>query len=254
MIEILSSADERQEAAHVASWIQNLVNVGTPESQIAVLFSKQPEKYGSVLCLALDRAGICYRREQKLQDLAAEPLARLLVAYFETLAGAHSAAAYIRLNRGRLFGCDSERGLFRLRSALEGHIEQARAYLQYNVESLRDRRLAEEAAQGLLRFFGAPAIAALQPDYEAPERVAEIAEETIDRIEDLLATEGEVLESLARFGGEQGGVRIMSIHKSKGLEFEAVAVMAVEHEMFWGPTGKDAQRSLSGYPAPSGTC
>jgi superfamily I DNA/RNA helicase len=26
----------------------------------------------------------------------------------------------------------------------------------------------------------------------------------------------------------------MSIHKSKGLEFEAVAVMAVENEMFWG--------------------
>jgi superfamily I DNA/RNA helicase len=26
----------------------------------------------------------------------------------------------------------------------------------------------------------------------------------------------------------------MSIHKSKGLEFEAVAVVAVENEMFWG--------------------
>ena len=30
----------------------------------------------------------------------------------------------------------------------------------------------------------------------------------------------------------------MNIHKSKGLEFDAVAVMAVEHEMFFGDPGE----------------
>jgi superfamily I DNA/RNA helicase len=32
----------------------------------------------------------------------------------------------------------------------------------------------------------------------------------------------------------ESGVRVMSIHKSKGLEFDAVVIPAVEHEMFFG--------------------
>jgi len=63
--------------------------------------------------------------------------------------------------------------------------------------------------------------------------VAQIVKNVIDRVEELLAVGDAAAESLARFADERG-VRTMSIHKSKGLEFHAVAVIAVEHEMFWG--------------------
>ena len=35
-------------------------------------------------------------------------------------------------------------------------------------------------------------------------------------------------------------IRIMTIHKSKGLEFHSVIMLAVENETFWGT--KDAER------------
>ena len=39
--------------------------------------------------------------------------------------------------------------------------------------------------------------------------------------------------ALASFSGDSA-VRIMSVHKSKGLEFDTVVILGVEHETFWG--------------------
>lgn len=238
-VRVLSAADQDEEAAGVTAWIQELVSSGTPESEIAVLFCKQPELYGTALCQSLEKAGISYRNEQKLQDLAAEPLAQRLVAYFENLAGARSAKAYTRLNRGRLFDCN-ESELFRRRTSWDAHLRQAGAWLKASGGHLGDRHLLDELATGFLDFFGALEIADLHPDYESPARVAEIVKNVLDRIEELLAADDAAAESLARFADEYG-VRMMSIHKSKGLEFEAVAVIGVEHEMFW--SDNDAERA-----------
>lgn len=167
-----------------------------------------------------------------------EPLAKLLVAYFETLAGVRTPAAYARLYRSRLFDRYGEDDLFRLRTSWDVHIQQARTSVENNGGSLSSRHLLDELAAGFLDFFGAPAIAALHPDYDAPTRVAEIAASVVDRIEELLATDDADAEALKGFADERG-VRMMSIHKSKGLEFAAVAVIAVEHEMFWGKHGDE---------------
>jgi len=51
------------------------------------LFRNQPELYSPALSQALENAGIPSRNDQELQDLAAEPLTKLLVAYLETLIG-----------------------------------------------------------------------------------------------------------------------------------------------------------------------
>ena len=232
-IQIISATDEWEEAAQVTTWIQEQISSGTPESEIAVLFRNQPELYGMALCNALDDAGICYRNEQKLQDLVAEPLAKLLVAYLETLAGVRNPASYVRLYRGRLFDSRSEDEHFRLRTSWDVHLQHARALVESSGSGLSDRRLLDELAAGFLNFFGAPAITTLHPDYESPARIEQIVKEVIDRIEEILAIDDVEAESLARFADERG-VRVMSIHKSKGLEFDAVAVMAVEHEMFFG--------------------
>ena len=101
-----------------------------------------------------------------------------------------------------------------------------------NVSTLSDRRLLESLADGFQNFFGKAAIAALHPEYESQERVSEVVSDVLDRVAELFAADASA-ESLARFADERG-VRMMSIHKSKGLEFDAVAVVAVEHEMYFG--------------------
>ena len=56
---------------------------------------------------------------------------------------------------------------------------------------------------------------------------------TVDRITELLETDKNVAKALASFSADRA-VRIMSIHKSKGLKFDTVVIMGVEKQTFWG--------------------
>ncbi|HWM93394.1 MAG TPA: 3'-5' exonuclease [Thermoanaerobaculia bacterium] len=64
--------------------------------------------------------------------------------------------------------------------------------------------------------------------------------QTFDRIRELLELDEGAARALARFS-EDGAVRILTIHKCKGLEFDSVIVIGVENETFWGEP--DAERS-----------
>ena len=82
-------------------------------------------------------------------------------------------------------------------------------------------------------------ITALSPDYESESRLREIVNSTITKIQELLEKESDLIKVLKSFLDDQA-IRIMTIHKSKGLEFHSVIMLAVENETFWG--NKDAER------------
>lgn len=82
-------------------------------------------------------------------------------------------------------------------------------------------------------------ITALSPDYESKSRLKELVKLTITKIQELLEKESDLIKVLKSFLDDQA-IRIMTIHKSKGLEFHSVIMLAVEKETFWGD--KDAER------------
>ena len=82
-------------------------------------------------------------------------------------------------------------------------------------------------------------ITALSPDYESESRLKELVKLTITKIQELLEKESDLIKVLKSFLDDQA-IRIMTIHKSKGLEFHSVIMLAVENEIFWGT--KDAER------------
>ena len=55
----------------------------------------------------------------------------------------------------------------------------------------------------------------------------------MDALARELAVDGDPVEALKRLS-ELDAVRILTIHKCKGLEFEKVIVLGVEEELFWG--------------------
>ena len=76
-------------------------------------------------------------------------------------------------------------------------------------------------------------VVALSPDYESPDRLKEVVRDTKARIEELLTLEPDLTRALARFSDDQV-VRILTIHQSKGLEFDSVIILGVEEQIFWG--------------------
>ncbi|WP_429946217.1 3'-5' exonuclease [Bibersteinia trehalosi] len=76
-------------------------------------------------------------------------------------------------------------------------------------------------------------IVALSPEYESKRRLIELIKETQKHINELLKKEQDLVKALRYFSDDQA-VRILTIHKSKGLEFHSVIMLAVEQETFWG--------------------
>ena len=83
-----------------------------------------------------------------------------------------------------------------------------------------------------LKHIGSDTIVALSPDYESHKRLQEVFRDTKARIEELLEIESDLPQALGRFTDDQA-VRILTIHKSKGLEYHTVIFVGLDDGAWW---------------------
>lgn len=225
--------DAEKEAVNIAKSISCWINnEGIPPSEIAVLLSKQPDLYAANVMDELQKLGIPYRNEQKLQDLGAEPIARLIVDYLACLYGKHNPKAWVRL-MDQLVPFGDEEFQSTTRQNLQRIISQARRKTKV-AKSIGDKFMGWwELAQEFLQEIGVETLAALSSDYEANDRLSDLIGETEGRIKELIEIEPDLIAALDRFSDDQA-VRILTIHKSKGLEFDSVIILGMEDQTFWG--------------------
>ncbi|WP_440465724.1 UvrD-helicase domain-containing protein [Pseudomonas sp. YH-1] len=228
-----------KEAEYLADLIAGWVNQeGVPPSEIAVLVSKQPDLYVWQLVAALEKRAIPYRNEQQMQDISVEPAARLIVDYLSCLYGQREPKAWVRLINLLAPFADDEDVQSSARKELDRLIKQQRAAIA--LAELLDDPFSGwwEAARAFLQHVQIETLMALSPDYESRERLVEVIRLTKERIAELLKLEPCLPKALERFADDQS-VRILTMHKSKGLEFDSVIILGVEKETFWGKAAEE---------------
>ena len=228
-----SFEDSRQEAEHLADQIAAWVEVEQiPHAEIAVLISKQPDLYANHLIAALEAKGIPYRNEQQMQDITTEPVARLVVDYLSCIYGRREPKAWVRLMNLLVPFADDEIQA-NTRHDFDRLIKAQRK--SASIRELIDEPYLGwwESARDFLNKIPRETLVALSPDYESPDRLKSIVRDTKARIEELLKIEPELPSALERFVDDKA-VRILTIHKSKGLEFDSVIILGVENQTFWG--------------------
>ncbi|MBF0147962.1 MAG: ATP-dependent helicase [Magnetococcales bacterium] len=222
--------DNHDEANYLADLIGNWIQTKhLPPSEIAVLVSKQLDLYANHLMTALEKRGIPYRNEQQLQDISVEPAARLVVDYLSCLYGQHAPKAWVRLTDQLIPFDDEETQAHALRN-INQLIKKQRKEIDKSVLPFSGWW---EFVQVFLKQMSIETLVALSADYESHERLKEIIHKTKEHIEELLKIEPDLPKALERFSDDQA-VRILTIHKSKGLEFDSVIILGVEKETFWG--------------------
>jgi superfamily I DNA/RNA helicase len=87
--------------------------------------------------------------------------------------------------------------------------------------------------EGLIQRIGNADIAVLSHDYENKVRFAELVSQIKNQVQCCFEKNISVVESLKSLS-EIHSVRILTIHKCKGLEFDTVIVQGVEHQTFFG--------------------
>lgn len=224
--------DSQHEAGYLAELIANWTQKEqVPYSEVAVLVSRQLDLYAGLLMAELQKRGVPFRNEQQMQDIAVEPVSRLIVDYLSCLYGKREPEAWMRLmNQLTPFADDEAQSNFR-KNFQRLFLEQKKGTATHSGwwKSARD----------FLKQIGPETLVALSPDYETRDRLNEVILDTKARIEEILELEPNLPKALKRFSDDQA-VRILTIHKSKGLEFDSVIIMAVENEIFFGD--KDENR------------
>lgn len=241
-IEVLRFDDDDDEANNLADAVRGWIDdEDVDPSEIAVLVSKQQKLYCQKLHAALEARGVPFRDEDEVQNLAAEPVANLIVDFLLVAAGQRQPAPYRRLLDLIVFarGLDPERE-YQARSRWDRFVVGTRQRIAIGETDLADLEGLHTIVNALLDIVGRDAVVGLSPAYGQGDYLQQQIEATIGRAHALLSADEEAAAALASFSGDRA-VRIMSIHKSKGLEFDTVVVLGVEKQTFWGEA--DAERS-----------
>jgi ATP-dependent exoDNAse (exonuclease V) beta subunit len=210
-------------AEAVRGWIDD---ESLDASEIAVLVSKQQNLHGQKLRAALDARGVPFRDEDQDQNLASEPVANLIVNFLLVAAGHRQPAPYRRLLDLLVFGrgLDQERE-YQARSRRDRFIANIRQKIATGEAEFADLDDLQAIVNELLGIVGHDAVVELSTDYAQRDYLQQQIEATIGRAHALLSGGQDAAAALASFSGDRA-LRIMSIHKSKGLEFDTVVVLA----------------------------
>ena len=227
--------DSSEEAKALADLIQAWIGEEQiSPAEIGVLMPRQVDDYAEHLMSELQSRKIAFRNEQNLQDLSVEPIARLIVDFLLIVVGDREPDAYTRFMETLTLAGAGEESEMRIR--LKQFIDDQRATThsgsQLDSDSLRT------AVQDLLTEIGPETIASLSAEYEHGDYLKRMTDQTVERVIGLWKLTGDLVAALSRFS-EDGSVRIMTIHKSKGLEFDSVVLLGVEKEAFWGELGDE---------------
>jgi superfamily I DNA/RNA helicase len=235
-------ANDTDEARRLADLIQGWINGGLPASQIAVLVARQPHLYAAPLFAELQQRGIAFRNEQKLQDLDSEPAACLMVDFLRVIATESNPDAHARLTRALVHTGDDEDREYLEHMGWRRFLDGARAEL-HALGAPPDVRALQCLIAAFLASFGRESLVALSADYEHGPRLDEVIAQMQAWLADTLGVVPNLTLALERFA-EDDAVRVMTIHKSKGLEFDTVVVLGVDSQTFWSRNEDEARSSF----------
>ena len=237
-IEVLEFGNPTEEAEELATRIEGWLEEGVPPSEITVLVRQQPHLIAAELIAALTARGIAARNEQAFQDLTAEPIATLILDLIRVLADAGQSAAYEELMQLVSRSSLTEEMALRRESSIVRFLSTERTRLAGDVDVRANSKVWEQVVIAFLTKVTRPVLNALSPAYQQGNRLDHLIKETLKAFTDELEEDGDPVGALKRLS-EEDAVRILTIHKCKGLEFEKVILLGVEHECFWGGSEQD---------------
>jgi DNA helicase-2/ATP-dependent DNA helicase PcrA len=221
-----------EEASHLASLVRAWIDQDSLKPRdVCILTRNKPPDYTGELQEELRKVGIKSRVQSELQDLLAEPLASVLLDFLRIAAVPRAPAAWTRsvdLLREIVAG-DTDESQREIETRLSGFLKKIRGFLE-------ETGSEEATIKGLLRvivdFLGEDALKGLYPQY----RQGQLYPETIRQLVSHLARFRKTMHWDAALDELEGvdSLPIMTIHKSKGLEYHTVVFVGFEDSAFWG--------------------
>ena len=233
-IRLLLSPNETSEAEYIADDIYEKYQAGTRIDDISILCKQVPANYTDTIIQKLYDHGIRARIETDYQDLIKEPVILLLVNCIRLAIGRRSTQcwAYINEASDSLFG-EIKAGEYEEYCLRQDSIIEELNVLQAQLLKCGSKESFDYIIDTLVEYWGNERIFAAFPIYAHGNYFSTL----VSQFSELMWYEYELSDSdwLQSADGFLGlnSIPIMTIHKSKGLEYDAVYFIGLEDSAFW---------------------
>lgn len=233
---------EEEEIKGLAGWISEQVDDGVPAHELAVLVRNHPERLEKELGPALAELGVPLRNVARnvgsiaIQDLLAEELSEILLPLLRLGAEKRNPAAWAsaqeQLRRLEAISLDDDLGLQRSAARTEALVKSIRAYIASHDPEASN---VAGAVALLIEEIGETVIRRATPSYTRNADFARVAEGFKLLLSECLGDADSWSEALDRFEG-RNQVPLMTIHKSKGMEFHTIVFFGLDSNSWWSLT------------------
>lgn len=226
-------AEHYKEAIYLSNQIEKwLKNDGITPRDICILVKQQEDIYAEALMLELKKRNINARVEKEYQELLSEDCIALLIHMLKLIV-THRAPESWQYVFGTLMhlNCYNEedtKKIYELDSLLSSFIEK----LKSELVKVSSPKLLDIFLFDMLNFFGFEKYISVNPQYKGGNYLNKLVKNFSKKIASSYRIFRDWEQSLYDFIGE-GTIPVMTIHKSKGLEYNTVIFIGLEDAAFW---------------------
>ena len=231
---ILEFTTPEDEAKYLAGFIEPYMSQGslTPRD-FAILVRQKPAYYFKELDPILSSWGMAVRDEGEIQDVLAERLIGVLVAFLRLGSRKRGGEYWIECIQlvVMLRGSDpSDSSVGRLLQDEVGKLHSTlRGLMKELPVSLEQLRVLIDK---VLDFLGEDSIKLLYPEYRQGDWYAHVIGKAVSYLFQSCQNSTGWTSALDNFEG-RNSLPLMTIHKSKGLEYHTIIFLALDDEAWW---------------------
>lgn len=233
-IALFIADNEQLEAAAVSKDILLKISNGVEPHDICILCKQKPQDYASAVIEELEKHGVRARIETGYQDLIKEPIVDLFIKFMICADSRKhpNEWTFIEELLVELWGISGmrENDTF---DEMQRKLSAVVNVVKKNIQQKLDTEQWHSTLNSIIDFFGIGNIKAKFPAYKQGTYFMNVINQFESLFfEEYVAAHGVWNLAIENFRGDHS-VPIMTIHKSKGLEYNAVYFIGLEDSAFW---------------------
>lgn len=223
--------DFQKEAEILSEEIDKLLKDDIKINEICILVKQKVDMYANEIINKLSKHGIKARNEALYQDLLKEEIIMVLVSFFKLALNDRSPSdwEYIYNILGELYGIEgyNQKRLYNFTSEIELMIKIIKKKL-----NVTDNQQLSDSIDCIIDFISYEKFASKYQQYKSKNYFNDL----ITKFKELLWREYEETKNwnkaIDNFEGKNS-IPVMTIHKSKGLEYDTIFFVGLEDSAFW---------------------
>ncbi|NMC58834.1 MAG: ATP-binding domain-containing protein [Candidatus Methanofastidiosa archaeon] len=232
-IKLFISSDEKAEAERIVPDIVKKISIGVKVDDICILVKQTAEKYSAEIITLLKSYGVRARIENDFQDSLKQSVVLLILNIFKVSLKIQTADEWENLENFWLKITGLAEGIGgHTFDSVQTELNELIYYCQNRLNDISDKNDFVVLVQEIIKKLEVERICRAFPEYEQGNYLVTV----LNIFVDLFWKEYNLIDgfkvAIEKFQGENT-IPIMTIHKSKGLEYEAVYFVGLEDSAFW---------------------